>query len=122
MPKKHIYESEIPTVQSVQTVNSLDSLMLGIPLLLSLCGFGVREFVKFQVEKNTAKEALAIEMEKQEQNQKCERIRYLEKQNEMLLNEILSLRRIMEASGPLNLEMYKPEMEKIKVRRSRSVA
>ena len=85
-----------------------DGLLIAIPVAISLFSYGLKELIQYRVQKKTEEYKAETERQKAEQQQKSDRIEYLEKQNEMLLAEILSLRRAMEMSGPMNLRMYNP--------------
>ncbi|MFB2891938.1 hypothetical protein ACE1CI_03225 [Aerosakkonemataceae cyanobacterium BLCC-F50] len=79
-----------------------------VPILVSALAFGFREVVVARLKRRSVQQAAFIEMQKAEQKEKSDRIEYLEKQNQMLLNEILDLRKILQMSGPLSLSMYDP--------------
>lgn len=106
--------AEIPTtyetpVEIPPNINSASGgLLLAVPAALSLIGWGVRELTQLHIKRQTARLDAELEKQKAEQQEKTERIEYLENQNQLLLNEILSLNRMMERSAPLSLKMYEP--------------
>jgi hypothetical protein len=87
---------------------SKEAGLMAVPILVSALAFGFREVVVARLKARAEKQAVEIEMQKAEQKEKSDRIEYLEKQNQMLLSEILDLRRMMQMSGPLSLSMYDP--------------
>lgn len=85
---------------------SKEALLLEIPVGISLVVWLMKEIVVFLMKKKTAEYAAEIERQKVEQQEKAERIEYLEKQNQILFQEILSFRRKLEISEPPNSSMY----------------
>lgn len=87
---------------------SKEAGLMVVPILVSALAFGFREVVVARIKARANRQAAEIELQKLEHKEKSDRIEYLEKQNQMLLNEILDLRRMMQMSGPLSLSMYDP--------------
>lgn len=98
-----------PNHQVIAKPNTLlDGLLIAIPVAISLASYGLKELIQYQVQRKTEEYKAETQRQKMEQLSKSDRIEYLEKQNEILLQEILSLRRMMEVSGPMSLSMYHP--------------
>jgi len=85
---------------------SKEAGLMVVPILVSALAF--REVVVARIKARANRQAAEIELQKLEHKEKSDRIEYLEKQNQMLLNEILDLRRMLQMSGPLSLSMYEP--------------
>lgn len=100
------YEAPIEIPPNINSASG--GLLLAIPAAISLIGWGARELTQLYIRRQTARLDAELEKQKAEQQEKTERIEYLENQNQLLLNEILSLNRMMERSAPLSLKMYEP--------------
>lgn len=85
-----------PESHHIQTPTSLyDGLLIAIPSAIYLIVFGCKELIQLRVRQKTQTFQSQIERQKADQEEKSDRIDYLEKQNEMLLTQILSLRRMI---------------------------
>jgi hypothetical protein len=85
-----------------------EAFLISIPIIVSALAFGFRELMVSKLKSIAAEQAAEIEMQKANVKQQSDRIEYLEKQNQMLLTEILNLRQMLQMSGPLSLSMYDP--------------
>lgn len=74
-------------------------IMIGIPTVVSLAGWGFKELVSARVAAIKAEIDNRIAEEKQELAQRERLIKHLQEQNNILLNEIMILRRTMDFSG-----------------------
>jgi len=94
---------EIPVNHTID-----DAVFMAIPVFISALAFGLRSVVVARLKARAVQQEAEIEAQKLEQKEKSDRIEYLEKQNQILLNEILDLRKMLQMSGPLSLSMYNP--------------
>jgi uncharacterized protein HemX len=86
-----------------------DGMWLVASLGLSVVGYTINELAKLHIKRKTAELDAELEREKAEQQEKIMQIERLEKQNQILFDEVLKLSTAMDRSGPLSIKMYEPK-------------
>lgn len=74
-------------------------MMIGIPTVVSLAGWGFKELISARVAAIKAEAENKVAEDKLELAQRDGLIKHLQEQNNMLVNEIMILRRTMDFSG-----------------------
>ncbi|WP_374825261.1 hypothetical protein [Aerosakkonema sp. BLCC-F183] len=100
--------TQTPQTNQIPIKSIEDGILIVIPFAISITAYAIKEFIKLELKRKNAEYLAEIERRKLDQKEKTDRIEYLEKQNQMLFEEIISFRRMLEISGPISLSMYEP--------------